>query len=295
MTEVAPRATSVFILSDKSSGSSILQDELLKHGSVNGLRKTPHQEGETIYWNKAAALLGLPQERMIDSRVLPMDAGTARRALEQLCVDNLAGYTPPNDDRELVFGGWRALALAHQPVFLEKSPHHIHFQSALDLIIEADRSNPDIAFRYLGLVRDPMDTLYSMWRRWAVPPDTRQHEWVRAYRNLLAFREGVANRFLLIRYEDLVTDPTVIRKVCDFIGVEWQAEIGASLVAGSIGAWRRDKTYGFQPSESVLELASEFGYEGPGDRPKVATWPLRHRAAVARATVRRWGGSLLRR
>ena len=295
MTEVAPGATSALILSDKSSGSSVLQDELRKHGSISGLAKTPHQEGETLYWNKAAALLGLPQERMIDSRVLPMDPRTARKALEQLCVDNLASYTPPHDDRELVFGGWRALALGHQPVFLEKSPHHIHYTSALDLIVEADESSPDIAFRYLALVRDPMDTLYSMWRRWSVPPDTRQHEWVRAYRNLLAFRERVADRFLMIRYEDLVTDPTVIRNVCAFIGVDWNPEIGASLVAGSIGAWRRDKTYGFQPSPAVLALAAEFGYDGPGDLPKVASWPLRHRAASARATVRRWGGSLLRR
>jgi hypothetical protein len=292
---VAPGATSVLILSDKSSGSSVLQDELLKHGSVSGLQKTPHQEGETLYWNKAAALLGLPQERMIDSRALPMDPRTARKALEQLCVDNLDAYSPPEDDRELVFGGWRALVLAHQPVFLEKSPHHIHYQSALDLIAEAEQANRDITFRYLGLVRDPMDTLYSMWRRWGVPPDTRQHEWVRAYRNLLALRERVADRFLLIRYEDLVTDPTVIQKVCDFIGVEWQTEIGASLVTGSIGAWRRDKTYGFRPSQAVLDLSSQLGYDSPGDLPNMATWPLRHRAAVARATVRRWGGTLLRR
>ena len=295
MTEVAPGATSVFILSDKSSGSSVLQDELLKHGSVNGLQKTPHQEGETLFWNKAAALLGMPQVRMIDSRILPMDPQTARTALEQLCVDNLDSYIPPVNDRELVFGGWRALVLGHQPVFLEKSPHHIHFQSALDLIVEADDTNPDIPFRYLGLARDPMDTLYSMWRRWGVPPDTRQHEWVRAYRNLLALSERVADRFLLIRYEDLVTDPTVMRKVCEFIGVEWQDDIGASLVAGSIGAWRRDKTYGFRPSPAVLDLAAKLGYDGPGDLPNVPSWPLRHRAAVARATVRRWGGTLLRR
>jgi hypothetical protein len=295
VTEVAPGATSVLILSDKSSGSSVLQDELLKHGSVQGLQKTPHQEGETLFWNKAAALLGLPQVRMIDSRVLPMDARTARKALEQLCVDNLASFTPPDDDRELVFGGWRALVLEHQPVFLEKSPHHIHYQSALDLILEADSSNLDIEFRYLGLVRDPMDTLYSMWRRWAIPPDTRQHEWVRAYRNLLALKERVADKVLLIRYEDLVSDPSVIQTVCRFIGVDWQPEIGASLVTGSIGAWRRDKTYGFRPSQAVLDLASEFGYEGPGDLPTVASWPIRHRAASARATVRRWRGSLLRR
>lgn len=295
MTEVAPGATSAFILSDKSSGSSVLQDELLKHRSIRGLARTPHQEGETLYWNKAAALLGLPQERMIDSRVLPMDLRTARMALEQLCVDNLASYTPPTDDRELVFGGWRALALGHQPVFLEKSPHHIHYQSALDLIVEADVSNPDIAFRYVGLVRDPMDTLYSMWRRWSVPPDTRQHEWVRAYRNLLALRERLTDSVLLIRYEDLVRDPAEIQKVCDHIGVEWQPEIGAGLVTGSIGAWRRDRTYGFRPSPAVVQLASEFGYEIPGDLPNVAMWPLRQRAGVAQATVRRWGGSFLRR
>ncbi|HKY46347.1 MAG TPA: hypothetical protein VJQ79_00050, partial [Acidimicrobiia bacterium] len=59
--------------------------------------------------------------------------------------------------------------------------------------------------------------------------------------------------------------------------------------------WRRDKRYGFHPSPAVVELAANFGYEGPGDLPKMVTWPLRHRAAAARASVRRWGGALLRR
>lgn len=287
-------AICALILSDKSSGSSILQAEMLKHPAVRALDKTPHQEGETLYWNKAAALLGLPQEPIAHSRVLPMDADTARSALELLCTDNVADFVVPPADRDLVFGGWRALALAHRPVFLEKSPHHLHYRSALGLIEEADDQTPDLSFRYIGLVRDPLDTLHSMWKRWRVPPEKSQHDWVRAYRNLLDLQSRVSEKMLVIRYEDLVSDLAGLQAVCRLVGLGWNEGMGADFKPESIGAARRDHRFGFRPSAEVVALAAELGY--PNSDPRQSRlWPIRREIGTAARRLRVRGGGLIRR
>jgi hypothetical protein len=286
-------ATCVVILSDKSSGSSILQAELRTHPSVNGVMVTPHQEGETLYWNKAAALLGLSQERMLDSTVLPLTSSKARRALVGLCADNLVAFQPPTDDRELVFEGWRALVLAGRPVFLEKSPHHLHYRSALDLIQEAESTSPDIAYRYLGLIRDPVDTLHSMWTRWRVPPDRRQHEWVRAYRNLADFAAETGAGFRLVRYEDLAADPcAVLADLCRFIGVEPWPGLGATITSASVGSGHRDPDFGFRASPELVELARRWGYPPPFPRQTEGAVQRLWRSAAffVRKSRRRVGG-----
>lgn len=288
MSAPAPAATCVVILSDKSSGSSILQAELRAHPAISGLAHTPHQEGETLFWNKAAALLGRPQGRMVDSSVLPMRPADARRALLKLCVDNLAEFLPPEDDRSLVFEGWRALVMAHRPVFLEKSPHHLHYSSALELLLEAEHASPDITYRFIGLVRDPVDTLHSMWSRWRVPPDLRQHEWVRAYRNLIEVQKATGDKFRLVRYEALVAEPAgTLNDLWRFIGLEGHAASGSRIIGTSVGRGRADHAFAFSPSPSLIELGAVWGYSvdpvvGKG------TSALRRLSQRAAHSVRRW-------
>ncbi|MGI8517441.1 MAG: sulfotransferase family protein [Acidimicrobiia bacterium] len=285
-------ATCALILSDKSSGSSILQTEMLKHPSVRALAKTPHQEGETLFWNKAAALLGRGQEQIAHSHVLPMEPSRARQALESLCTDNAPGFEVPSDDRALVFEGWRALAHAHRPVFLEKSPHHLHYRTALALILEAEDRQSELAFRFIGLVRDPMDTIYSMWNRWRVPPEKSQHDWVRAYQNLLWLKAQVGERTLLVRYEDLVSDPACLQRICALVGIETLAGMGSGFSPASVGAWRKDKGFGFQPAPEVNALAGTLGYPPP-ELARGRFWPLRRELGIAARRMR--GGRFSRK
>lgn len=292
-----PTASCVLLLSDKSSGSSILQRELSKHPAIQLVRATPHQENETLYWNKATALLGLHQSFMMDSHILPMTTSVARQGLVELCTANVPGYIPPEDDRELVFDGWRRLCHEFRPVFLEKSPHHLHYWSALELMLEADSRLDDVSFFYLGLVRNPIDTLYSMWSRWRVPPEQRQHEWLRAYQNLRLLQRRVPDRTLVVRYEDLVGDPiSTTKEICRAIGVEWQPDIGANLHQTSLRAWSEDPYFGFRPTEEVIRMAHAFGYPASDldGRPR-PLWPLRRAVGVAARRLRRIGGRLKRR
>ncbi|MGI8515483.1 MAG: sulfotransferase family protein, partial [Acidimicrobiia bacterium] len=219
---------------------------------------------------------------------------SARWALDSFCTDTSPRLEVPADDLFLVFGGGGALPGAHRPVFLEKSPHHLHYRAALSLMLEAESQQPDLAFRFIGLVRDPMDTIYSMWNRWRVPPERSQHDWVRAYQNLLWLQTQVGERMLLVRYEDLVSEPAHLQEICALVGIEVVAGMGSSFSPASVGAWRKDKRFGFQPASEVNALASTLGYPTT----ELATsrfWPLRRELGIASRRFRLRGWRFSRR
>ena len=68
----------IIILSTKSSGSSVLLRLLTQDGYGQHISKTRHGENETLYWVKAAAILGLPQVNMHDSEI-PIRSSRAKK------------------------------------------------------------------------------------------------------------------------------------------------------------------------------------------------------------------------
>jgi len=249
----------VIILSTKSAGSSALQDLLCKSPHVRTVKETRHFENETLYWVKAASVLQMPQINMVDSEV-PLSQKKAREDLIQLLSKNLDDYIPPRNDREMIFDGWRKLCYTYSPVFLEKSPHHLLQWSSLLLIAECIEKFPEIDFFIVGLIRNPMDTLYSMWSRWRSFPEIKQKEWATAYDNLLRFKKVVGAKLILVRYEDLVADDTCIQDLYQFIGSP--DFVGSNYFhKKSLGKWRSDKTYGFTLSADAMGVAKRYGYE----------------------------------
>lgn len=270
------RPKCILLLSSKSSGSSALQNLLSEHPKVRVVGRTRHNENETLYWVKAASVLGMPQVGMADSEV-PIPRGKARSELVRFLGWNLGpGYRPPGDDRELIFGGWRALCDRYAPVFLEKSPHHLHQRSAVELILECMERCDDVDFLLVGLVRNPMDALYSMWRRRREIPEVHQHEWREAYENLRLLEQRVPDRVLVVRYEDVIDDPTAVGPVCSFAGIDIPRS--DYLHGGSLGRWRRDARYGFRLDDDVLSLARSYGYsEAELSNEARGPWPLYRR------------------
>lgn len=267
------RTKCMIILSSKSSGSSALQNLLAELPQVNTITKTRHNKKETLFWTKAASILSLPQINMLDSEV-PIAQKRARAELIDLLRENLKSYTPPIDDEELIFDGWRLLCHQYSPIFLEKSPHHLHQWSALELIARSMEVLSEIEFLAIGLVRNPMDMLYSGWQRWKFVPEKHQYEWYVAYRNLLRFQSLIGEKLVIVRYEDIVRDSSYLKEIYDFIGMP----IGDNnyLHSKSIGKWMADSQYGFKLSEEVMELAERFGYSRPemvNDR-RAFLWPV---------------------
>lgn len=268
------RLKCVVILSTKSAGSSALQNLLTAGGRVRHARWTRHNENETLYWTKAASVLGLPQVDMADSEV-PIPARRARAELARFLRENLdGGYEPPLDDREFVFGGWAALCRQYVPVFLEKTPHHLHQRSALELILECERTLGDVGFLLVGLVRNPMDALYSMWSRRREIPEVHQFEWLEAYENLKWLSSRRPDIVTVIRYEDMVRDPSVVAPVCEFAGTDVPGP--GYMHARALAKWRSDRHYGFVLDDAVASLAREYGYsDGDIENDPVRGWPLR--------------------
>ena len=57
----------VYILSEKSSGSSFLFRSLADALNIKDYPETQHFESETLYWTKAASILEMPQLKMLAS------------------------------------------------------------------------------------------------------------------------------------------------------------------------------------------------------------------------------------
>jgi hypothetical protein len=250
----------IIILSSKSSGSSACQNLLSKFADIRHVTTTRHFQNETLYWTKAASILGLPQRKMLDSEV-PITPKRAKSDLIALLRDNLDSYTPPKDERDLIFEGWHLLCKKYAPIFLEKSPHHLHQWSALELIVECMEILTDIDFLLVGLVRNPMDTLYSAFGRQKTPPEKNQTEWLIAYRNLLKLRNLVGDELVTVRYEDMVSSLSHLSPVFEFCEVKVEQADQGYLHKESIAKWKEDRRYGFTLSEEVIDLARMYGYK----------------------------------
>jgi hypothetical protein len=249
----------VMILSTMSAGSSALQKLLCQHMGGKHIERTTHYQFETLYWTKAAAILGREQVK-IPNTELPLRADHALRQLAWLLDSNVPDFHQPRSAHDLVFQGWRSLCRQYGPVFIEKSPHHLHQWSSLDLILQAMRTSPDVQYRFIGLVRNPMDALYSMWRRWRACPDEYQHHWMMAYENLRRLQRQVGDQLLIVRYEDLSPPGRAVDELFRFIG-EPATDVARRFMHGqSVARWRSDWRFGFQLTPAVQEMAESFGY-----------------------------------
>jgi hypothetical protein len=251
----------VMVLSTKSAGSSALQRLLCAGAGARHIEYSRHAEHETLYWTKAASILGLHQLKLSDSEV-PLPRSKARHDLLELLRRNVPEFVRPEDPKALIFGGWRALCMHYSPIFVEKSPHYIHQWACLQLIAEAARQSPDIDFRFVGLIRNPMDTIYSVWDRWRVLPDEYQFHWLTAYRNLLRFRELTGRRLCIVRYESLAGGAGAAEKLFKDLDIDAGGEIAAdhSIDDRSVSKWRRDPGFGFRLDPRVAACARQLGY-----------------------------------
>jgi len=250
---------SIIILSYKSSGSSACQYLLSKAPEINHVSNTRHQFNETLFWSKSASILDMPLTGMIDTEV-PFDREKATTDLIKILGQNIESYSAPEDEEELVFEGWVRLCREHSPVFIEKSPHHLFQWSALELMARCTNELSEVDFQFVGLVRNPMDVLYSANKRWGTPPEFAQYEWLESYRNLLRFQELVGDKLLILRYEDMVTDLEFLEPVFDFTGNSVHDLDQSYLHAKSLSKWRFDDTFRFALAEEVIELAEKYGY-----------------------------------
>ena len=253
------RSKCIIILSEKSSGSSACQNLIHDITGAKYITKTRHFENESLYWTKAASVLGMEQLRAQDSEV-PIGRGRAKKDLLNLLQSNVPGYVAPAEDRAMIFEGWKRLCESHGPIFLEKSPHHLYQWSALQLIQECMVKYPEIDFLIVGLIRNPMDTIYSQFKRWRSVPEKVQFQWLSGYQNMRRLKAALGEKMVIVRYEDMVSSLDCMMPVFRFCGLGPGDIPANTLYRDALRKWKSDRRFGFAMAEPVKQLARSYGY-----------------------------------
>ncbi|HEX3706696.1 MAG TPA: sulfotransferase [Mycobacteriales bacterium] len=96
----------------------------------------------------------------------------------------------------------------------DKTPFHVwHIDLAMRLFPDAT---------VVGIVRHPAAVVSSLRRRFRRPVQRGTTHWMRTNRQLLHAGSALGDRFVLLRYEDLVTDPErVMRTLLERLGEPW--------------------------------------------------------------------------
>ena len=144
-------------------------------------------------------------------------------------------------------------------------------------MLDVSNELTDIDFRFVGLVRNPMDVMYSAWTRWRLSPEKFQHHWRHAYDNLARFHRLVGDRLVIVRYEDFASSKNTASELFTQLGIVAVRPGADAYIHGDARSrWKVDNTYGFQLDPAVRQTAASYGYSD-GDLANIVrrSWPVR--------------------
>lgn len=248
------------LLSSKSSGSTALQSFLHINYGVQVARRTEHFESETLYWTKAASILGLAQEPMHRS-VIPYSKKGATLSLGKFLASNEV-ITDINDlNKEKLFELFFEFTQKTGTNVIEKSPHHLYNESNIQLILEFKEYIKDRAtVILLGLVRNPLDTIFSAWHRWGYNCLAFEREWLISYRNLDGLIRGTTG-IKILRYEDLVVSTEefdhYLAENCGLKRISSEFRLNSD----SVGRWKLVPDFCHSLGAETAQLANRFQYD----------------------------------
>lgn len=247
----------IIILSEKSSGSSALMKYLLRYEKIHAVKHTRHNERETLFWTKAASMLQRPQKKLVGSEV-PIPEEKARGQLESMIKKNVPSFENLNmtDGMALVFDWWEFMCVQHHPVFLEKSPHYLANWSNIELICHTIAIMKYVPHQIIGLIRHPLNTLYSIHRRWKLSLYEYEKQWIRSYKNLLRLKEMLPDKVHIVKYEDMCKTANHLKPVIEFAGYTNIKEAGFKTPR------KIPESFKYKLQDKTIKLAQEFGYEG---------------------------------
>ncbi|PQB04243.1 sulfotransferase family protein [Aureitalea marina] len=258
------KPTVVILLSDKRSGSTMLQDALCAHSQIQTVRYSPHTYLETQHWLKGAVILEKDQSDFHGNKVYSGygSAKNARIYLKDELNGNLPDFNLTTDDSSLVFSGWEAICEEFaKPVFFEKSPQVVAHWGALALILEWMQITK-FRVKIIGLVRNPLAVQYSAFKLFRSLPVKRQFGWLSGQKNLVRFAQAIdPASYYQLRYEDLVNQPEKsLQAICDFIGCDFEEATSKNIHGNSMRKWNDDPFFDLQLDPSVVNMAMELGY-----------------------------------
>lgn len=257
----------LIVLSDKRSGSTMLQNALCTHPDIQTVKYSPHTYLETHHWLKGAVLLNYNKVLFSNSKVYSNYGSkiNVRTYTIDLLKKNLKNYKIPVEDKELIFQGWEKLCEKYtKPIFFEKSPQFLAHWAALSLILEWMQQTK-FNVKIIGLIRNPMAVQYSAFKLFRSIPNKRQYGWLNIYKNLLAFKTMIPREnYMEIQYEGLVDEPSKsLKKICEFVGINFKDDMAKKIHGNSLTKWIEDPYFDLQLSMPVKQIAYQFGYKEP--------------------------------
>ena len=258
----------IILLSDKSSGSTVFQYELLNHSEISPVDFTTHNDNETLFWLKAAVILKKPKTLFFENKY-PFPRSYALNSLKNFIKrnTNLSDFKLHNEND--IHHCWRALNVRKKTsIFFEKSPHHLNHLASVYMILDYANKFKDVFI--IGLVRDPRSVINSTVNRWFTNPNIRQYKWLKSYENLIIFENLYVNEnYIRLKYEDLVKAPeTKLREIVLELGLKWEDTLGNLLHGKSEKKWKRDN-FNFIFNYSVILLSDYFGYDLENQKNKI--------------------------
>jgi hypothetical protein len=251
----------LMVLSSKSSGSSAMQHYLTFNYGAHFIPHSEHFEHESLFWTKAASILDLPQEPMYHSEV-PIPPSQAMDGLADLLKKNkiettLSQQTRKEEFFELFFKLCKNTGF---PV-VEKSPHHLFNASNIQLILDfKEYIAPRADVVLIGLVRNPIDTVYSAWTRWRYDCRAFEHEWFATYDNLRELKKK-RNDVAVFHYEEISRSTQKLDEFLECSCGLKKISDSYSFNEKSLHKWKRDGLFHYTLSEEVDKLARKLGYE----------------------------------
>lgn len=265
--------TVLILLSDKRSGSTLMQRELLQHPLIQTVKYSPHAYLETHFWTKSAKILsdsqhskfenGIPKTN--EKRILSSygNRKNAEVLLKELLIKNDIRISDiENNLEELIFKGWDRLCDKYaDTAFFEKSPQILASPRALELLLKWIRQTT-YEVKILVLVRNPLSIMYSAQKLFYTDPVKRQVGWMELMGNLSNFLKEInSDHWKLIRYEDLIEQPEIqFESICNWLRISCNTELGKLSHRDSIEKWKSDKFFDFKLNEEATALANKYGY-----------------------------------
>jgi len=137
----------------------------------------------------------------------------------------------------------------------------------------------DVEFQIIGLIRNPMATIYSQFQQWRSPPAKLEQQWRVAYQNLLRLKERLDDRVILLQYKEMVTSTDWLYPVAKFCELNFADVDKQHMHARSLEKWKQDRWFGHQLTDETRDLARQFGYDDAElSHTSYATWPIVWRA-----------------
>lgn len=257
---VKNKPTCIFILSEKSSGSSFLWRAINQKLGISQFPMTEHFENETLFWTKAASVLMMPQIDMSKS-VVPYSKSKAEASLLKFLSDNLSENIDSDLDKDKIFEFWYQMILKFGPIYVEKSPHHLLQLSALELMLEfKERYCDKVNVQFVGLIRNPLSAVSSEVRRWGFSIEEAVEQWKYTYLNFIFLVKVLNSKdIFFVRFEDLKCNTDAeLNSVLEKAGL---SDSAAYDLLENVKSTKSDKSgFSFILDENAKYLAMKFGY-----------------------------------